>query len=356
VGFRFFLICCLLSSFLFGESFDTFYGVVEVEEPVLLELIKSPAFERLKSIHQYGVSYYTTHREEYTRYDHSMGVFVILRKNGASLVQQIAGLLHDVSHTVFSHVGDWLFGKEYQEEDYQTMIYKMYLSYSGIEEILIKHGYTLHQVQPKNPEFTMLEQPLPNLCADRIEYNLQGAHFQNFLTKEEVLALYDDLHFIDGRWVATRIDLLQKLARFPLFMTQDCWGSAANYVSSRWLADAMLKGLSTGLLSWKEIHLGIDSDVWDKLLHCQEPYIQQRMHMVQNANQYFKWVDPQEADVLVKFRCRGIDPWVAHNGQIMRLSLIDAELAAQLDLVKRRALAGWSIKLLNQQTEDYFGP
>ena len=27
----------------------------------------------------------------------------ILRKNGASLEEQIAGLLHDVSHTVFSH-------------------------------------------------------------------------------------------------------------------------------------------------------------------------------------------------------------------------------------------------------------
>src|SRR5579871_6569809 len=203
----------LLTAFLHGEIIETFYGVVEVEEPVLLELIHSQAFQRLKEIHQYGVAYYTTHHEEYNRFDHSLGVFAILRKNGASLEEQISGILHDVSHTVFSHVGDWVFGKEYQEEDYQTMIYKMYVSYSGIEDVLVRHGYTINQVQPKGKQFTMLEQPLPNLCADRIDYNLQGAYYQNFLTKQEVLELYADLQFIDGRWVGTRIDLLKKLAR-----------------------------------------------------------------------------------------------------------------------------------------------
>jgi hypothetical protein len=52
-----------------GKPIETFYGAIAVEEPVLLELIESSAFQRLKYIHQYCVSYYTTHREEYTRYD-----------------------------------------------------------------------------------------------------------------------------------------------------------------------------------------------------------------------------------------------------------------------------------------------
>jgi uncharacterized protein len=142
--FKVLLVCSFFSATLFGETIATFYGPIEVEEPVLLELLKSPAVQRLKQVHQYGVAYYTTHCEEYNRLDHSLGVFAILRKNGASLKEQISGLLHDVSHTVFSHVGDWVFGKEYQEEDYQSMIYKIYLSHSGIEDILIKHGYTIN--------------------------------------------------------------------------------------------------------------------------------------------------------------------------------------------------------------------
>ncbi len=353
--YRFCFVFCLLSSFLCGEVFETFYGPIEVQEPILIDLIKSPAVQRLKEIHQYGVAYYTTHKEEYNRYDHSIGVFAILRKNNATLQEQISGLLHDVSHTVFSHVGDWVFGKEYQEEDYQSMIYKMYLSHSGIEDILIKYGYTIGQVLPKNKNFKMLEQPLPNLCADRIDYNLQGAYYQNFLSKQEVLELFEDLHFVDGKWVATRVDLLKKLSRFPLFMTQDCWGAAHNYASSRWLADAIVKALSTGLLSWKEIHFGIDNDVWHKLINTKDPFIAERMHMVQNAQQYFTWVSPSDANTVIKFRCRGIDPWVLHKGQMLRLSRIDSELATELELVKKRALEGWSIQLQSPQTDDYFG-
>jgi len=341
------LFCFFIVS-LFGDTIETFYGSIEIEEPIVLQLIQSPAMQRLKHIHQYGVAYYTTHREEYNRYDHSLGVFAILRKNGASLEEQISGLLHDLSHTVFSHVGDWIFGKEYQEDDYQNTIYKIYLSHSGIEKILLKYGYTINRVSPKKREFVMLEQSLPNLCADRIDYNIQGAYFQGFLTKQEALELYDELKFVEGCWIASRIDLLKKLAKFSLFMTQDCWGGAANYVTSRWLADAMIKGLDIGLLSWHEIHFGIDHDVWDKLLHAKNPFIQQQMQMLANANDYYQLVDPSEAHVIVRFRCRGIDPWVMHKGQIVRLTSIDAEFAQEFEALKEKAAKGWPIKMLSE--------
>lgn len=344
-----FFICCFYSGFLYAEIIETFYGPIEVEEPVLLELINSQAVQRLKHIHQYGVAYYTTHREEYNRYDHSIGVFAILRKNAASLEEQISGILHDVSHTVFSHVGDWVFGKENQEKDYQTTIQNNYLFNSGIEEILMKYGYTIFEIQSDNKEFIFLEQPLPNLCADRIDYNLQGACYQNFLTKEEALDLYADLKFVEGRWVGTRIDLLKKLARFSLYMTQDCWGSASNYFLSRWLADAILKGLAMGALSWKEIHFGLDYDVWNKLSSSKDFFIQERMRMIANPTHYFQLVEPKDAEIFVKFKCRGIDPWVMYNGEIIRLSLIDSDLAREIEIVKKRGSEGWPVQLLNPE-------
>jgi len=338
--FLFFLLC---ASFLFSEKIDTFYGAVEVTEPILLELIKSPPMQRLKGIHQYGVEYYTTHREEYNRYDHSLGVFALLRKNGASLEEQVSGLIHDVSHTVFSHVGDWIFGREYQEVDYQSTIYNLYLSHSGIEEILIKYGMTISKVLPKSPEFIMLEQPLPNLCADRIDYNIQGAFFQNFLTKAECLELYESLHFKNGKWITSKTDLLRKLTRFSLHMTQHCWGGAANYIKSRALADAMIRALDQGLLSWKEIHFGTDQVVWDKLTHSKDPHIQKKMDIIIQPNKHYKMVD-SSADIIVKFRCRGIDPWVEHQGQIMRLSAIDPAIAQEFEALKAKANIGWPIK------------
>ena len=76
----------LFSHILYSRQIDTFYGSIEVQEPVLLEIIDSPIFQRLKNIHQYGISYYNTiYREEYNRYDHSIGVFAILRANNSSI-------------------------------------------------------------------------------------------------------------------------------------------------------------------------------------------------------------------------------------------------------------------------------
>ena len=109
--------------------------------------------QRLKSIHQYGVGYYTTHTEEYNRFDHSVGVFVVLKKKGAKLDEQIAGLLHDVSHTVFSHVGDWVFGKEYQEDDYQSTIHRLYLAVSGVETIWLSMAIQLIKFCQKEANF-----------------------------------------------------------------------------------------------------------------------------------------------------------------------------------------------------------
>ncbi len=71
--------------------------------------------------------------------------------------------------------------------------------------------------------------------------------------------------------------MLKKLALFPIFMTRDCWGSPSNYALSRWLADAIIKGLAVGMLSWKEVHFGVDAAVWNKLSTAKDGYIQQRM-------------------------------------------------------------------------------
>jgi hypothetical protein len=76
---------------------DKIYGKVKIEEPVLLKLLKSPSVLRLKNISQFGVPDLYYHFKNYSRYEHSVGVMILLRKLGATLEEQVAGLLHDVS-------------------------------------------------------------------------------------------------------------------------------------------------------------------------------------------------------------------------------------------------------------------
>lgn len=343
-GINLLLLLCL-PVLLVSRQIDTFYGPLEVNEPVLLELIDSPAFQRLKLIHQYGVAYYTDFTEEYNRYDHSIGVFAILRVNNASLEEQIAGLLHDVSHTAFSHVGDWIFSKQNQEKDYQNEIHPHFLRKSGLADILERYQLTVEQILPVEELFPALENSLPNLCADRIDYNIQGAYHQGYITHEEAVAIFNDLRFDGSRWVSAQPELMKKLTRYSLFMTQSCWGSPTNSVNSTWLADAILRAIDLGSVTYEELHFGTDQEIWNKLMADSDPLIRQNMRKIIHFDQYYTLVDSaEEADVIVKSKFRGIDPWVDTGNLFERITSLDETLAREYAAAKMTMEKGWPIK------------
>ncbi len=346
--FKIFVFIFSLSS-LFSTTINTFYGALEVEEPVLLELIESPSFQRLKYIHQYGVSYYTTHKENYTRYEHSLGVFAILRLKNASLEEQVAGLLHDVSHTIFSHVGDWIFHKESEEKDYQNSIHADFLNKYGLAQILKKHNLTVEQIMPLEDLFPMLEQKGSCLCADRIEYNIQGAYLKGFITKEEALKIIKSLQFTDNCWVSNNQDLMTKIAQFSLFMTEESWGNKTEYLLSSWLAEALLRSLDIGYISYEDIHFGIDDLIWDKLINSNDSKIQHCMRMISCPESYYLVSDYFDADMVIKSKFRGINPIILTREGKAPLRELDPSFCKKYDKVQSDLKKGWPIKFIKKQ-------
>lgn len=84
---------------------DPLYGEFEING-LLEDLIVSKPVQRLKGIHQAGAGFLVNSRWTISRFEHSVGVMLLIRQFGGSLQEQVAGLLHDVSHTAFSHVVD----------------------------------------------------------------------------------------------------------------------------------------------------------------------------------------------------------------------------------------------------------
>ncbi len=339
------LFFILFSFQLLAKPVETFYGVIEVNEPVLLELIASKPMQRLKSVHQYGISYYTTNPEEYNRYDHCLGVFALLRMKGMTLEEQIAGLLHDVSHTVFSHVGDYVFSPSKLQNAYQDDIHAWFLEEYGIGKILKKHGFSIAQVLHKSGSFKALEQPLPNLCADRIEYNLQGAYHGGFLTKKEIEEIVEDLSFDGERWIATKPEKIKKLAEYSIRMSKEFWGSPTNYVLSTWFSDAIRRAIELKKLTMRDIHFGKDHVVWKKIRKIRDPLIQNRFQKIFNVHKFFSLVDPKNADLVPKMKFRGIDPWIKNGEKIERLTALDAAIERKFQSTKQEMETGWPIKM-----------
>lgn len=114
---------------------DRVYGRVEIREPLVLELIESPCFQRLKGIDQVGYPplYYNPRnlplkKLAHSRFEHSLGVFILLKKFKASFLEQIAGLIHDLSHGVFSHCLDYVLnGGSEKDQNLQDKIFENFL-------------------------------------------------------------------------------------------------------------------------------------------------------------------------------------------------------------------------------------
>ncbi|MBM6861716.1 HD domain-containing protein, partial [Clostridium saudiense] len=117
---------------------DKIYGEFEVED-VLEELINTKVVQRLKNIHQGGAIYLVNPNWNITRYEHSVGTMIFIKMIGGTLEEQIAGLLHDISHTAFSHVVDFALNKS--NEDYHEEIFERIVESSDIPKIITKYGY-----------------------------------------------------------------------------------------------------------------------------------------------------------------------------------------------------------------------
>nr|MDH3161776.1 HD domain-containing protein [Bacillus licheniformis] len=134
---------------------DRLYGEADLE-PVLTDLIRSKAVQRLKGIHQDGASFLVNPAWNISRCEHSIGVMLLIRRLGGSLEEQIAGLLHDVSHTAFSHVADDVFNME--NEDYHEQMFRQWVKQSDISGILHTYGFHDEDILYDEQKWTPLEQ------------------------------------------------------------------------------------------------------------------------------------------------------------------------------------------------------
>src|SRR5712691_11186943 len=104
---------------------DQVLGTHRISESVLIDLLQSSAITRLQGIHQSGGTYLVRAGRGTSRYDHVVGVMILIRQLGGSLEEQVAGLIHDVSHTAFSHVVDQVFqrrAEDYHEQHFHRLV------------------------------------------------------------------------------------------------------------------------------------------------------------------------------------------------------------------------------------------
>ncbi|HDR3657976.1 TPA: HD domain-containing protein [Bacillus cereus] len=320
---------------------DVLYGEFEVDQ-VVEELISSKSMQRLKGIHQNGASYLMNEKWNVTRFDHSVGVMLLVKKLGGSVKEQIASLLHDVSHTAFSHVIDYVFDNE--DESYHEEIFSSVVKNSEIPAILAKYGYNYEDILLDDSKWTLLERSAPELCADRVDYTLRDMYTYGYVSLEEVHSFLEDVIAVDGKMVVQSVEMAEWFTETYYKEVIDFFMESMNIYGNDMLAKTLKVALHKRIIHADDFLLE-DEELISKLQQCNDPEVEALLSKV-HPNVKVK-EDRNDYDLHQKNKVRLIDPPLLREGKIVQSSVVSENIRQISDIAYEKAVRGMYVKVIS---------
>lgn len=320
---------------------DPIYGSVQISEPVLLDLIASQAVQRLHGVLQHGISGLIGITGAITRFEHSMGAMLLVRRLGGSVAEQIAALLHDISHTAFSHVIDYVFN-DHDGQSFHDRMQTTYVAQTDIPGILAGYGYDWTEFMAE-ADFPLLEQPAPRLCADRIDYFLRDSEGLQLATTAEIAFALAHLVVTGGRIATNDLAAARWLGYTYMRADDKSWANFFEVGIYELTAQAIRTGLQVGAITEADFW-GTDKPVWSKLMAHPDPRLQAQVALV-SPHTRIVW-DAESPDFWVSTKIRSIDPDVVVAGEIRPLSTLDPDFAQFRAAYLQRKQGKWPMRIV----------
>ncbi len=172
---------------------DPLHGAIALDgndptEALIVGLIDTPAFQRLRRIRQLGPASLTFHGAESSRFTHSIGVMAIARRAFDRIAKAhpplkpyrtvvlCGALLHDVGHGPFSHTAEEIFGCHHEQWSERI------LQESPIRQLLTAFSPTLLEqllqvYRHTHPVPLVWQLVSSQLDCDRLDYLMRDSYF-----------------------------------------------------------------------------------------------------------------------------------------------------------------------------------
>ncbi|WP_335871427.1 HD domain-containing protein [Bacillus sp. 2205SS5-2] len=169
---------------------DPVHRYIHVRDRVIWDLIGTREFQRLRRIKQLGTTYLTFHGAEHSRFNHSLGVYEIVRRiiddvfvgrrewnEDHRLLSLCAALLHDLGHGPFSHSFEKVF-----ELDHEHFTQRIILGDTEVNSCLRRvdeqFPKKVAEVIEKTSENKIVVSLISSqIDADRMDYLQRDAYF-----------------------------------------------------------------------------------------------------------------------------------------------------------------------------------
>ncbi len=168
---------------------DPVHRYVRVNDEVIWDLIATPEFQRLRRIKQLGTTYMTFHGAEHSRFNHSLGVYEVVRRiikkiehheswnNSERLLCLCAALLHDVGHGPFSHSFEKVFNLNHEKMTEKIILGNTHIN-STLKKVASDFPEKVSMVINKTYQDKLVVSVISSqIDADRMDYLLRDAYY-----------------------------------------------------------------------------------------------------------------------------------------------------------------------------------
>lgn len=310
----------------------------------LTEAADAPAMLRLQNVGMNCGCEYTNfpdfaHLAPYSRFDHSMGVALIVWHFTQNSAQAMSGLLHDIATPTFAHVVDFLHGDHMTQESTESATSAMIRADANLCATLERRQLPFEAVEDYH-RYPIADNDSPKLSADRLEYTLgNGVNF-GLITKAQAAALYADLTV--GTNESGQTELVFRTPDIGLRFAQTALKCSEIYISD---ADRYAMQILSELLK-QAIDGGIleEADLWQQesavIAKLQDSALSGQWQRFCGLSQMLRQDAPGSdgtwRQIFAKKRC--IDPYVQGHG---RVSALFPDFGRQLTAFRQRPLTDW---------------
>lgn len=305
---------------------DRVYGKIRIDNPLITELIVSSPMQRLKKINQSGGPVFLEPSRDVTRFEHSIGVWYLLKRYGASLKEQVAGLLHDTPHTAFSHVIDVVFPTA--DHTFHEKFTEKIIMSSEIPGILKKHKLKVEDILDKK-SFHLLEAELPDLSADRVDYFLRDTRPDQISPNSLVKSFLNGIFVKDSVFYFKDQSLASLYAILFLNAGRILWLDPNSHGSFYLLAAALKRAMKIKKITLDDF-FGTDSQLFKKLEKIDDKQVKKYVNRLKPSTR-FVYAEESKAEFIGPNKPRVVDPLVETPKGLARISRIVPRLKELFD-------------------------
>lgn len=293
----------------------------------LSQAAQTPGMQRLKQVGMNCGCEYTNFPRfsrcmPYSRFDHSIGVAMIVWHFTEDPAQTLAGLFHDISTPAFAHVVDFLHGDYLKQESTEDGTERMIRQSPQIQSLLSQLHLTTADVCDYHI-YPIADNDSPKLSADRLEYTLGNLVQFGFGEEETVRRLYGDLFVGTNEQKEAELQFrspekAEAFARFALQCAK-VYVSDEDRYAMQMLAELLRDAIGQGILTENDLEM-TEPEVIGKL--CADPdfSVRWRQYGSYRAIRTAKEEPSGAGWRRIYAKKRSVDPLVYGKGRVSVLS------------------------------------